>query len=142
MAGNRLLLLLAAAGVLGGCNSRPTAGTVKVNMTFGEAAAVLNAAGAQDISGTVSIVSGTTDPEAVVLDAWYLLSDGTCLQIVAEGRLGQDTPSLVVKSLSLGEVGRGFGNKMEWVEQEKTYPAFVNLANHEKARRVSAPAAQ
>jgi hypothetical protein len=130
MVGIRPLLLVVAAGALVSCNSQPPVGTVKVSMTLGEATAVLDTAGARDISGTVSIVSGKTDPDTVVRDVWYLLPDGTCLHLVAEGRLGQDTPNLVIKFLTLGKVGQGYGSKMEWVEQEKINPKFVNLADH------------
>jgi hypothetical protein len=36
----------------------------------------------------------------------------------------------VIKFLTLGKVGQGYGSKMEWVEQEKINPKFVNLADH------------
>jgi hypothetical protein len=58
------------------------------------------------------------------LSSWYILSDGTCLQVTPAADEGAGCN--VVGRLTLGEPGRGYGNSKQW-ERQRREVGYVDL---------------
>lgn len=85
------------------------AATVSVGMTLNEVEQLLRDYAAESISDQVQIKA--PGPRIV---RWYLLADGTCVAVAAMPRKVGDP---VVEGFTLGEAGRGYGDKVRWLEQ-------------------------
>jgi hypothetical protein len=119
----RWLQACGVALLLCGCHAKQPAGVpevqrVAVGDSFADAHVRVLASGATDISDSVGLL---TEPSARM--HWYELRDGTCLcvRVVANG--AQET----IRGLTLGEPGRGYGDKLQWLEQRHRETEFVRL---------------
>jgi hypothetical protein len=118
----RFCVFIALVSVLWvGCQSQPTGTrTVAVGMPLHEAGHILEAAQAKDITMNVGIITGGLRPADAPIedwtDHWYVLSDNTCLHLTS-GRLPDHTTS-TIQSITLGERGRGYPDKVDWMKQK------------------------
>lgn len=97
-----------------------TSRRVAVGDSFQDANRRLLASGAEDFSQFVGIIA--LRPNRM---RWYILKDGTCLCV----RLitSEESPDGIVRELSLGEPGRGYGNKIQWFAQQQRDVNRVDL---------------
>ena len=55
---------------------------------------------------------------------WYLLKDGTCLEV--NTTTVEESGDEVIRRLCLGEFGRGYPGKLEWLQKHREV-AFIEL---------------
>jgi len=107
----------------------PPGNTIVIGMPLREAGRVLDGAQAKDITENVGIFTvQLLDGEAFIEDLkdhWYILADNTCLHLTS-GRTRGYTNS-TIQSISLGEKGKGYPDKFEWLKQERVEMRRLDL---------------
>ena len=89
-------------------------------MRLTDAMSVLDSSGAKDITSAVGIqrIVLPDEPKLEDLrDYWYILAGDTCLHLTS-GRIA-GAPDASVCAMELGERGKGYGNKIEWLQKQK-----------------------
>jgi len=129
MRGYALIALVSALWI--GCQTHPApTHTILVGMPLREAEKILSAKQAEDITRNVGIKIGglVSGEEPAVEDLrghWYILSDNTCVCLTS-GRIRGHAAS-TIQSITLGEKGKGYPDKIEWIKQKQVEMQRLDL---------------
>lgn len=105
-------------------------GSIKEGMNFLQAIAELKNAGASDISLGIGYLPVAIRKNECPILRWYILPDKTCLKLRAVYVLKKDSSALVVKGLTVGEKGKGYGGKNKWTEQKTVMLKEIELKDY------------
>ena len=103
-----ILLLLVI--LMSGCGQSEPPVWIEVGESYESVIEKLETVEAESLNGLVGILCS---PRC----EWYLLPDGTALQMFIQT---QSNGEESLYSISLGEAGKGYGDKGVWLQQEKT----------------------
>jgi hypothetical protein len=99
-------LILAILMLFQGCQKPGR--VIAAGTPLSEASNLLRYSGYEDISGSVGIRGSS-------YASWWISPDNTCIVVLYGGKLGSDR----VGGFILGEKGKGYGGKMQWIPQTK-----------------------
>lgn len=102
-----LLLILI---LMAGCGQSDAPLWIEVDEPYDSVLAKLETIEAKSLNGLVGILCS---PRC----EWYVLPDGTCLQVMIQtGANGTES----LYNITLGEAGKGYGDKRVWMQQQQT----------------------
>ncbi len=99
-------------------------------MNLLQAAAELKKIGAIDMSLGVGILPVAIQRNECPILYWYILPDKTCIKLRAVFVRNKNASKLVVKGLTVGERGKGYGGKLNWAKQQTRALKKIDLKDY------------